>query len=166
MLLTLLFSIVLLFWQATTLAFHKIIRNDDFCGKKCWILNMIDHLRCCFNYVRSFAATSEGELSTQMGSSSTASYYAMTMKFGAKNAGAFKTQYAVRSYAKLSNGTYVYSDISTLNVYDVASYLYENKKMNTESAHEYLYNNILTVVNPSYQKVDYPTWSVLVPTNF
>lgn len=47
--LTLLFSIVLLFWRATTLAFHKIIRNDDFCGKKCWILNMIDHLRCCFN---------------------------------------------------------------------------------------------------------------------
>lgn len=43
--LTLLFSIVLLFWRATTLAFHKIIRNDDFCGKKCWILNMIDHLR-------------------------------------------------------------------------------------------------------------------------
>ena len=116
-------------------------------------------------YVRSFVATSDGELSTQMGTSASASYYAMTMKFGAKNVGAFNTQYAVRSYAQLSDGTYVYSNVSTMNVFDIASYLYNNKKMNSETAHDYLYNNILKVVNPSYQKVDYPTWSVLVPTN-
>ncbi len=117
-------------------------------------------------YVRSYAATAEGILHTQMGTSNTATYYALTMSFGAKNVGAFKTQYAVRSYAKLSDGSYVYSDVSTFNVYDIATFLYNNKKMSNEASHNYLYNTILKVVNPNFQEVEYPVWSVIVPKTF
>lgn len=115
-------------------------------------------------YVRSYEITGEGILNSQMGLSSTATYYAVTMHFGAKNVGAFKTQYAVRSYAELADGTYVYSKVSYLNVYDVASYLYTNTKMSNEAAHDYLYNTILKVVNPAFEKVEYPMWSVVVPS--
>ena len=35
--------------------------------------------------------------------------------------------------------------------------------MNTLAGHNYLYNNILTVVDPSYKAVDYDWNSTLVP---
>lgn len=38
------------------------------------------------------------------------------------------------------------NDIYTINMYEIAQNLYENKKMGTEAAHNFLYNNILNVV--------------------
>ena len=40
--------------------------------------------------------------------------------------------------------------------------LYDNCKMSTNRAHEYLYNNILKVVDPEYKPVDYNWGSIVV----
>jgi hypothetical protein len=109
-------------------------------------------------YVKSFKATSVGKVSTHFSDSLSATSYAMTMKFAVGNTAEFSEDMYVRAYAKLSNGEYVYTDVSRYSVYNVADYLYQNKKMNRADAHEYVYNNILKVVNPDYAVVDY-TWS-------
>ena len=43
----------------------------------------------------------------------------------------------------------------------MAKTLYDNSKMNTNAGHDYLYDNILKVVDSNYKKVDYD-WSVIV----
>ena len=78
------------------------------------------------------------------------------MKF-IKAADFYKRGIKVRAYAKLKDGTYVYSDICEVSVYRVADILYKGTMMSNESRHEYLYNNILSVVDSSYVKVDYDT---------
>ncbi len=115
------------------------------------------------HYVRSYVSTANlsGNFAT---ASPTAGYYAMTMKFGAKTVKAFTSVYALRSFVQLEDGTYVYSTIHNINVFDIAKYLYNNKKMNTMAEHEYLYNSILKVVDPNFEVVEYPIWSVVVPT--
>ncbi|MCR5836153.1 MAG: CotH kinase family protein [Lachnospiraceae bacterium] len=109
-------------------------------------------------YVKSFKATSVGKVSTHFSDSLSATSYAMTMKFAVGNAAEFSEDMYVRGYAKLSSGEYVYTDVSRYSVYNIADYLYQNKKMNRVDAHEYVYNNILKIVNPDYAVVDY-TWS-------
>lgn len=39
------------------------------------------------------------------------------------------------------------NDIYTINMYEIARNLYENQKMSTQTAHNYLYNNVLNIVN-------------------
>lgn len=100
-------------------------------------------------------STQQGSTNTQLGESSTANYFVRTMLFSSKNIVEFSAEYKVRTYAQLEDGTYIYSDVYDYSVYDIADGLYQNKLMDTNSAHEYLYNNILTVVNSSYNVVDY-----------
>ena len=106
-------------------------------------------------YVKSYESTSEGTLSTQMGDSSTATYFVRTMLFAAYTKEAFETEYKVRAYALLSDGSYAYSDVVSYSIFDVSKYLYNNVIMNTYNGHKYLYDNILTVVDSGFAAVDY-----------
>lgn len=109
-------------------------------------------------YVRVFETSDQGNSNAVLGESSTAMYFVRTMLFASTTEKEFTTKYKVRAYAQLQNGEYVYSNVCTFSVYNISDYLYRNKKMSNLLSHEYLYNNILKVVNPSYKKVDFE-WS-------
>lgn len=114
-------------------------------------------------YVKSYMAQI-GKTDTNYSNSETADNYVMTMKFVGNTAFEFSTEWMVRVYAKLSDGSYVYSDVATYSIYNVADQLYKEGKMPTQEKHDYLYNNILTVVNKEYTQVDYKwTSSVVKP---
>lgn len=106
-------------------------------------------------YIKSYQSTSAGTLDAKLGTSSTATYFARTMKFGASTVTAFTANYKVRAYAVLADGSYVYSDISTYSIARVADNLYQEKKMNTVTAHNYLYEKILSKVYEGYKEVDF-----------
>ena len=108
------------------------------------------------NTVYSYAATPIGKIDPKYSSFDNAKSYCRTMKF-IKVADFYQRGIKVRAYAKLKDGTYVYSDICDMSVYRVADTLYKGTMMSNESRHDYLYNNILSVVEPSYVKVDYNT---------
>lgn len=114
-------------------------------------------------YVRSYESTTAGVCSHNFSDSSTATSYAMTMKFSAKNASEFSAKWRIRAYAKLSDGSYVYTNSAEYTIYEVAEMLYNRQKMNTIGNHEYLHKNILTVVNASYPVVDYSWNNTIVP---
>lgn len=113
-------------------------------------------------YVRTLKSTSVGDCEVNMSSSNTATTYVMTIVSNGSSVAALTQNYMVRAYAKLSDGTYVYSDVVTYNIYRLAGILYNNYRMPNEAAHNYLYNNILTVVDPNYKRVDYNYWSEFV----
>ena len=113
-------------------------------------------------YVASLDSTSIGTIDNIMGTSETATYFVRTTLFGAFTAAEYAAEYKVRAYAILQDGSYVYSTVKDYSVYNVADYLYTNKKMNTLSAHNYLYNDILVKVNSSYKEVDYNWGSGIV----
>ncbi len=112
-------------------------------------------------FVKGFDSKGLGVLKEQLGDSATAIYYSMTMKFGAHSKEAYEADYRIRGYAKLSDGTYVYGKIQSYSVFRIANYLYQHQMMPRESAYNYLYDHILSVVDPSYKKIDYG-WSSLV----
>ena len=113
-------------------------------------------------YVVSLDSTPIGTSDTILGTSDTATYFVRTTLFGSFTAAEYAAEYKVRAYAKLSDGSYVYSEVKDYSVYSVADYLYKNKKMNTLNAHQYLYHDILKVVDSSYQEVDYTWGSAIV----
>jgi len=108
-------------------------------------------------YVYDYQSTKDGALETTFNSNSSAKSYAMTMKFF-KMVEFYNQEIYVRAYARLKDGSYVYSDCAKLTVFKVAKLIYNNILMSNHTGHEYLYNNILTVVDPNFPKVDY-TWS-------
>lgn len=109
-------------------------------------------------YVASYESTSLGKTNIKFGESDTVEYFVRTMLFASGTAQEFTSRYKVRSYAQLADGSYVYSNIYTYSVYEISDCLYQNKMMSNFSGHEYLYNNILKVVNQAYIEVDYD-WS-------
>ena len=108
-------------------------------------------------YIASFDSTPAGTIEAKPGESSTATYFVRTMNFVNTSSKALTARYRVRAYAVLEDGTYIYGDIGELSVYDVADVLYQNHLMNTLDGHNYLYNNILKSVEPSYEEIDF-TW--------
>ena len=112
-------------------------------------------------YVVSLDSTPVGTSDKILGDSTTATYFVRTTLFSTNTAKEFTTEYKVRAYAVLEDGSYVYSNAYSYSIYKICDKLYQNKLMNTVSAHDYLYNNILTVVNPAYKEVDY-NWSDIV----
>lgn len=112
-------------------------------------------------YVASFESTDKGTMIGAQETSDTAKNYVMTTLFEHKNAQEFSAKYKVRAYALLSDGSYVYSKVCTYSVYDVASALYNGRKMSTYAGHSYLYDHILTLVNPSYGEIEYD-WSAIL----
>ena len=112
-------------------------------------------------YVVSLDSTPAGTSNTVLGNSTTATYFVRTTLFSTNTTREFTTEYKVRAYAVLSDGSYVYSKAHTYSVYKICDQLYQSKKMNSSAAHDYLYNNILKVVDPLYKEVDY-NWSIIV----
>lgn len=113
-------------------------------------------------YVKSYESTSVGTLDKQMGASTTATYFVRTMLFPSYTAATFSAEYKVRAYAKLSDGSIVYSDVSEYSIFETASHLYKNTLMNTLDGHQFLYNKILKVVDSNYQEEDYEWGNVIV----
>lgn len=111
------------------------------------------------SYVAAFSATDEGILNMKFGSETSTSYaMTMTQNIGTASANALTADYYVRAYAKLSDDSYVYSDVANYSVYSVANYLYQNGLMNVKEQHDYLFDNILSVVDSNYTKIAY-TWN-------
>lgn len=106
-------------------------------------------------YVVSYAATSQGVSQAKYTDSDTAINYVRTMIENGTTAKAYNQGYYVRAYAKLADGSYVYSDVYEYSIYKVAKYLYDNSKMQNIDAHEYLRTNILNIVDGEYPDVDY-----------
>lgn len=109
--------------------------------------------------VYSYAATEKGLSSVNHSTDKNAESYVMTMKF-IDSIAFYASKIRIRAYAKLDDGTYVYSDISTKSVYDIADSLYQDSKMRNEEEHGYLYDDILSQVNTSYEKVEYKEYVV------
>ena len=109
-------------------------------------------------YVESYAATESGKVSLEMEDSKTASYYARTMSCGMADgadnisATAYTTQYYVRVYAKLSDGSIVYSQVNQFKIYDVADYIYQNQMVSNRAMYDYLYTKILKYVTSDYKE--------------
>ena len=85
-----------------------------------------------------------------------------TMKFGKKNSVAYNANYMVCTYVVLSDGTVIYGEASNYSIYKIADYVYQNKLTSRPDSHDYLYYNILKVVNPSYKAVPFPMENTLV----
>lgn len=105
-------------------------------------------------FVKAFRAEI-GKFNEKVSESDTASTYVMTMKFVAGTKLEFNAEWMVRAYAKLSDGTYAYSDVKCCSIYKVAEYVYNSGKMPTYDGHTYLYDKILTVVNPDFEMKEF-----------
>jgi len=106
-------------------------------------------------YVRSFESTSEGKFENTFADSDIASSYAMTMRFAYATPAEFEANWRIRAYAKLSDGTYVYTDCYEYTFYDIADALYQGCLMSSKTAHDYLYTDILSKVNKDYIMKEY-----------
>ncbi|MBR3646677.1 MAG: carbohydrate-binding protein, partial [Lachnospiraceae bacterium] len=107
------------------------------------------------SYVHSFNATEKGVISgSGINNTPTSTCYAMTMQYGNTKT-AFTTEYRVKAFALLEDGTYVYSDAKTYTVYGIANTLYQDNKMTNAQSHQFLYDNILKFVNPDYEEVSF-----------
>ncbi|MBR3646145.1 MAG: carbohydrate-binding protein [Lachnospiraceae bacterium] len=114
-------------------------------------------------YVASYKATNAGKLENALSKNNS---YTMTMIFADdKTATNYNKTYAVRVYAKLTNGEYVYSNIETYSIYKIAQKIYDRSLMNTYAAHTYLYNDILKVSNPNYEEVEFVWKNTLAKPN-
>lgn len=111
--------------------------------------------------VYNYDATEKGKITLQDTTSDTMQHYAMTMTF-IKTQEFYTADLYVRAYAQLKDGSYVYSDCATVNVYDIAEELYQGVKMKNYQGHAYLYENILKVVTPSYKEVEFSFENMLV----
>ena len=112
--------------------------------------------------VYSYAATSMGKLDVNYSEKEGATTYVRTMEF-VKTAKFYGENLSIRAYAKLKDGSYVYSGISTVSVYRIATTLYHNCLMSNIAAHNYLYDNIINVVDSSYEEVAYDGNKIIVP---
>ena len=106
------------------------------------------------DYIKSFESTQNGLMGYKDGENN----YVMTMLFEKNNSQEFSTKYKVRAYALLSDGTYVYGKVHFYSIYNIAEAMYKNKLMKTASGHDYLYDSIISVVEPSYKKINFE-WS-------
>lgn len=106
-------------------------------------------------YISTVKATENGIINKQYSSSETAVNYVMTMCDNGTTVAAYTRKYYVRAYAKLSDGSYLYSKVYSYSIYDVAKKLYDNALMSTYAGHRYLYEDILTVVDSNYKEVKY-----------
>lgn len=115
-------------------------------------------------FVASYAGTNNGISEEILGDSETATYYVRTMSCGLADgsdnitAAGYTAEYYVRAYAKLADGSIVYSNAYTYTIFDVADVLYQNNLVNTKSTYDYLYTKILSYVDSTYKEGDFD-WS-------
>ncbi|MCI8955854.1 MAG: hypothetical protein HFG29_02550 [Eubacterium sp.] len=114
-------------------------------------------------FVKSYVTTDAGKIGAVMGTSKTAEYYARTMECSDSLSNeAYTAQYYIRVYAKLSDGSIVYSDVKTYTVYKVADYIYQKNLTPRKSAYDYIYNKILKKVDNTYKEGDFNWNSTIV----
>lgn len=113
--------------------------------------------------VHKYYATEAGKLDKDISSMESATSYVMTMKF-VKTSEFYNSGISVRAYVRLADGSYIYSDVKSTSIYNIAGVLYNNQKMNSLIQHEYLYENILKIVNPAYNQVDYNWENSIAPS--
>ena len=107
------------------------------------------------SYAFAFDATSKGRQAVSRSSVEGSASYTMTMLYD-NTVTRFKSiRLMVRAYAVLKDGSVIYSDVEKASIYEVADNLYQTSSMSTAEAHNYLYDRILSKVNPNYQKVTY-----------
>ncbi|MCR5736349.1 MAG: hypothetical protein K6G64_01705 [Eubacterium sp.] len=106
-------------------------------------------------FVRNYDLTNAPTLSLETADPNR-TYFAITMLFA--NGGSkkeFEATYKARTYVVLEDGTIVYSDVDSYTIFAISEVLYQNQKMRNKTWHNYLYENILKVVDSSYKEVDY-----------
>lgn len=113
-------------------------------------------------YVESYKATSKGELDYNFSGSPTAKSYAMTMLFSKKTSTEYNAKWNIRAYAKLSDGSYVYSDVCSYTIYNIAEKMYSGGMMPNMLFHDYLYTDIIKVVNPNYIEKEFDIRNIFV----
>ena len=106
-------------------------------------------------YIKKLVSTNKGKLDKTYSDFDDVSSYAMTITYTSGNKNEFIDAWKMRAYAKLSDGTYVYSNEESFSGYLVAKNLYESRKMKTASAHNMLYDKILKVVDENFKKINY-----------
>ena len=115
------------------------------------------------NYVAQYVATELGILETKFSESDTAINYIRTMNENGTTSEALSQNYLIRAYAKLSDGSYVYSEAAEYSIFNVAKVLYDGQIMRTYEGHQYLYNDILKIVDSSYSEVAF-NWNNVIIT--
>lgn len=111
--------------------------------------------------VYSYTSTELGKIPSSQSSNPDAVSYCMSMKL-IKTPAFYNADVSVRAYAKLTDGTYVYSNIATITIYDIANILYKKIGMSTLAGHNYLYDSILSVSNPEYEEVSYSYGDIIL----
>lgn len=107
-------------------------------------------------FVKTYKATNQGKLDTKYSETlPSGTSYAMTMLFGPKTTTEFQTEWVSRAYAKLADGSIVYSKASHYTIVDIAKKLYDGCKMQNINGHNYLYNGIIKKIYPEYAEVDF-----------
>lgn len=82
-------------------------------------------------------------------------YFALTFIMKSYSYESMEADMAFRAYARLSNGEIVYgTKVYTTDMYEIADNLYQNTKMGTKKAHDFLYDNVLNVVTMQRNRVD------------
>lgn len=105
--------------------------------------------------VSKYETTDRGKLAgytTSANDNDCYTYYALTFKYTNYKYATLEQNWAFRAYAVLDMGDgtekVVYGkNIYTTNMYDIAQNLYENQKMGTKESHDYLYDNVLNIVD-------------------
>lgn len=102
-------------------------------------------------YIKNFETTDRGRLTgytTTESDTNYNTYFALTFEFKDYMYHTLEQNYAFRAYAVLDDGTVVYGhNVYTTNMYEIAQNLYDNQKMGSEEAHNFLYKNILNLID-------------------
>ncbi|MBR3644883.1 MAG: family 43 glycosylhydrolase, partial [Lachnospiraceae bacterium] len=117
-------------------------------------------------YVEKYEGTTAfGQLPSNLTSSPTSSSFAMTMVFDDNSTGLFTKKIAVRAYAQLKDGSYVYGNVVRFTFFNIAKTLYDNNMMSNFAGHNYLYEKVLKIVDPDYKEVLFNWNNILAPAN-
>lgn len=115
------------------------------------------HVNPTTNLVVQWAATEKGiiHVPNLNGITETSDTYSITMTNCPTSKISIDADYYARPYAILEDGSIRYGETFTFSIYQICDALYSKQLMNSEENHKWIYDNILTVSNPSYKEVDY-----------
>lgn len=120
------------------------------------VYSLSDFTKESDTYVKSIESTeAKGMMPIVCSESDIAKSYAMTMQFVNQSTLEWTTTWKIKAYAELSDGTYVYTDVVTYKIYDIADELYKKCSSNNETAHRKLFENILFKVDKTYTEIEF-----------
>ena len=71
------------------------------------------------------------------------------------NSGMYMGEIYVRPYIKLADGSFYYGECAEFSFFGLAEKLYKNSQMPSEEMHNVLFDNVLSVLKPGYNRVIY-----------